>query len=147
MSNATETFKVEQYLSNGGFFEKWMPIGQRFALKELIKGEEGAFFVERLVAIKKRIEQMHQTYGQSGAEDPVAHLKYFGGPVTAYITEKDKGENGDWTADVDQMQAFGQICILPNYPELGYVSIQELIENGIELDLHFEPTALSALKD
>jgi hypothetical protein len=147
MVNATDFFKIEQALSNGGFFEKWIPVAQRFALKELIKGEEGDFFVERLKVIKKCIEEMPQTYGQDGVKDPIAYLKYFGGPVTAYITEKDKGEDGDWTPSVDQIQAYGQVEILPNYPERGYIGIQELIEAGVELDLHFEPVALSALKD
>lgn len=146
MSNATDTFKVKQYLSNGGFFEKWMSISQRFVLKELVGGEEGAYFVERLLAIKKRIEEMPQTYGQDGVEDPVAHLKYFGGPVTAYITEKDMGGMAQWTPGVNQIQAYGRVCILPGYPEFGFVNVQELIEAEIELDLHFEPTPISQIK-
>jgi hypothetical protein len=146
--NATEKFQVDQYLSNGGFFEKWMPFAQRYVLKDLIKGEEGAWFVERLLAIKRRIEQMPKTHDTNGQEDPVAHLKYFGGPVTAYITEKDVGDDPEagWQPDAEQIQAYGRIGILPSYPEMGYICLIELIEIGIELDLHFEPTPISQIK-
>lgn len=148
MPNATDVFQAQQWLANGGFFENWISLAQRQVLKELIKGEEGAHFLERLQVLKRRIEQMPVTYGTSEQDDPIGHLKYFGGPVTAYILEKDVGDNldGPWTPDTVQIQALGRICVLPNYPEVGYVCIQELIEAGVELDLDFEPEELSKIK-
>lgn len=148
-STQEERIKMIEDLGHKGFWKNWMPIGQRQAIGHIIaKSEEREWFIQRLKTLRERIEQMPKTYDTNGQEDPVAHLKYFGGPVTAYITEKDVGDNldGPWTPDTEQIQAYGRIGILPSYPEMGYVGIQELIENGIELDLHFEPTPISQIK-
>jgi hypothetical protein len=40
----------------------------------------------------------------------------------------------------EQLQAFGLACMFEK--ELGYISIAELLRNGAELDLHFEPRAI-----
>lgn len=148
MSTVEQRIKLIEDLGHDGFWKNWMPIGQRQAIGHIIvKGEEREWFIKRLAVLHARISSMPETHENESVDDPVAHLKYFGGPVTAYITEKDCGDDGEWQLYTEQTQAFGRIEILPNYPELGYISIQELTEAGAELDLHFEPTALSALKD
>ena len=50
-----------------------------------------------------------------------------------YITERDMEE--------DQLQAFGMIN-----NEIGYISIEGLINNGVELDYHWTPVTLKVLK-
>jgi hypothetical protein len=59
-----------------------------------------------------------------------------------YITERDIGDGDDDT----QHQAFGLADLGVGEPELGYISIAELIDNNVELDLHFDPTPISQLK-
>lgn len=106
---------------------------QRKALHELLTGEEGAWFAEKIIALAKHIETMPATYGQDGIDDPTAHLRYFLGSATWLITEKD--------SEGEQLQAFGWADL--GDPELGYISLVEILAHGAELDLHFEPCALS----
>ena len=47
------------------------------------------------------------------------------------------------TEDV-QFDAYGYANLGYGY-EAGYISIQELIENGVELDFYFEPKPISSL--
>jgi hypothetical protein len=45
-----------------------------------------------------------------------------------------------------QHQAFGLADLYGDGGELGYISIVELIESGIDFDLHFEPITMGELK-
>lgn len=65
-------------------------------------------------------------------------MHYFTSNGDFYITEKD--------IDDGVTQAFGLASIGDSYPELGYISITELVKNGAEIDLHFEPKTLSEIK-
>lgn len=39
------------------------------------------------------------------------------------------------------------LCIIGDcYPEIGYISIAELVKNGAEIDLHFDPKTLGEIK-
>jgi hypothetical protein len=58
------------------------------------------------------------------------HLhNYSIGNCNWYITEKD--------SEKEQVQAFG-LADLGYGPEYGYISIEELLENGVMLDFHYE---------
>lgn len=148
MTTATDCFVAEQYLSNDGLLDQFMPVSQRFALKELIKGEEGEFFVQKVLELAKTIRDMpktHETDFQQ-TKDKMAHLHYFRGGVDAWIVEKDVG---DGTPDTRQYQAFGTITLFGGgieEAEWGYISIQELIENGVELDLHWTPKQMKEIR-
>jgi len=48
---------------------------------------------------------------------------------------------GDESGDPAQHQAFG-LASMGDDPELGYISICELIELGVELDLYFTPVPI-----
>lgn len=82
------------------------------------------------------------TYNTEDIEtaDKVLHLHYFGGGVDAWIVERDVGDDpaGDGTGP--QLQAFGKITVMGGWrdAEWGYISIAELIENGVELDFYWE---------
>ena len=105
------------------------------------RGEEGQFFKDKLCSLAKLIESMPKTYEQDGKGDKaVVSLHYFRGQMDWYITEKDVDSDGE-----GQIQAFG-LCNLGYGAELGYVSIAELIENGVELDLYFKPRTLAEIK-
>lgn len=123
----------------------FMPRAQmRFLEKDLLGGEEAQFFMDKIAELAGIIEAMPATYEQDGkGGDAVAHLHYFLGHSHWYILEKDK-------EGVGTEQAFGYAVLNGDLvcAELGYISIDELCEIGIEvqLDFHFEPQPLSQIK-
>ena len=118
--------------------DQFMNVQQAKTLADLVKGEEGEFFAEKIQQLEHTINTMPKTYEQDGkGDDAVAYLHYFIGGADWYITEKDMEE--------EQHQAFGLASI--QCVELGYISIVELLANNVELDLHFEPTTIGEFKN
>ena len=85
-------------------------------------------------------------YGQDGkGTEATVFVKWFGGPCTWLITEYDPGER----------IAFGWCDLGVGFPELGYVSLDEVLSlrippigARIERDLYFTPRSLrDAVKD
>lgn len=106
-----------------------------------VRGEEGQFFKDKFVEVAKVIEGMPKTYDTDGQGDKaIAYLHYFKGAGDWYITEKDSDTDGE-----GQIQAFGY-ADLGQGGELGYISIKELIESGVELDLYWSPKSIGAIK-
>lgn len=74
---------------------------------------------------------------------------YIGGSVDAWIVERDVGDS-KYQAEIDpQHQAFGPITLRGESigeSEWGYISIQELIDNGVELDLYWTPKPVREVK-
>ncbi|MCK9551152.1 DUF2958 domain-containing protein [Aquamicrobium sp.] len=94
-------------------------------------------------SVKQRMidtfRSMPKTYEQDGKGDKaVAYLHYFHSSIDWYITEKDMEE--------EQLQAFGLVSFHGQCPEIGYISIPELLDNDIEIDLYFEPKTLCEIK-
>lgn len=111
---------------------------QLSAIGSAIRGEESQFFKDKLIEIANVIQTMPKTYGQDGMGDKaIAYLHYFKGSGDWHITERDM-EN-------EQLQAFG-LANLGYGGELGYISIQELIGAGVELDLHWTPKTIEAIR-
>lgn len=115
----------------------------------LMHGEEGCFFIDKMIELDRRIADMPVTYGQSEERDPIAYLHYFLGGSDWYITEKDmEGEGTE--------QAYGYACLNRDVmnAEFGFISIVELRSIVIrqlamitvDLDFHFEPTPMSVIK-
>lgn len=103
-----------------------------------IRGEEGQFFKNKLIEIANVIQTMPKTYGQDGMGDKaIAYLHYFKGSGDWHITEKDMED--------EQLQAFG-LANIGYGGELGYISIEELIDAGVELDLYWEPKTIGEIK-
>ena len=109
-------------------------------LESIIDGcrsEEKPFFFEKLAEMSTLVKTMPKTGEQENkGDEAIAYLHYFVGAFDWYISEKDMLD--------DQIQAFGLGSM--GYPEYGYISIAELIENNVELDLHFKPEQLKVLK-
>jgi len=106
------------------------------------RGEEHEFFKDKFVEMADLVTNMPKTYEQDGKGDQaIVYLHYFLGSADWYITEKDKGDG----EDTRQIQAFGY-ADLGYGGELGYISIEELIENSVELDLHWTPKTLAEVK-
>ena len=136
--------------SETGFFRHWMGRSQRMAIAQAIRGEEGQYFIDLLVNLKYVIENMPRTYETEKLhmKDKVVHLRYFGDSVDAWIVERDVGDS-EYQGEIGpQYQAFGPITLYGESigdSEWGYISISDLIQNGVELDFHFEPCRVADL--
>ncbi len=111
---------------------------QLSVIGELGYSEERRYIFSKLVVLAKIVENMPTTYQTEGqGEQAVAYLHYFTQGCDWYISERD--------CEIEQLQAFGKADLGMGYPELGYISIVELLECGAELDLHWQPRMLSEI--
>lgn len=107
-------------------------------MRTLSRGEEGKFFTDKMKELAQTFATMPKPYKTDGqGENAMAVLHYFGRGGDWYIVERDSTD--------EQHQAFGITCLTGEYPEKGYISIAELIENGVELDLHWVPKPIGEL--
>ena len=105
----------------------------------LCKGEEGQFFIDKLAELQALITGMPKTYDQNGKGDnAIVYLHYFKNGADWFVTEKDMEEK--------QLQAFGLADIFRDGGELGYISIEELLKNNVELDYHWTPKTLGEVR-
>jgi len=114
---------------------------QRQCVTSLLTGEEGQFFIDKLVTLAAVVAKIPTTYAQESLGDQaLVHLHYFIGGADWYITERDVDTDG-----AGQIQAFGMVN-MGHGPEMGYVSIPEILAAGAELDFYFTPKTLAAIK-
>lgn len=107
-----------------------------------LRGEESKHFQDKFMEYGERIAAMPKTYEQDGLGDQaVAYLHYFSPSADWYITEKD----AETPEEPGQHQAFG-LADLGYGCELGYISIVELVENNVELDMYFTPRKLAEIR-
>ena len=119
----------------------YLSVAQMKVINTFTKGEEGEWFLNKVIEIAEVIKTMPVTYAQNGKGDQaVVHLHYFHHGSDWYITEK------DMDGGVDQAFGFAILNGDTQNAELGYISIAELVESGVELDLHFEACTLEAVK-
>ena len=121
--------------------------GQQLAcVRDLMRGEEGDFFREKMVELARVVDAMPKTGETDGqGEDAIVHIHYFAGSqANWYITEKDVGCADDEPSDL-QSQAFGKADLFGDGGELGYISIAEIIANNGELDFHWTPKPLKEI--
>ena len=112
---------------------------QAAALRAGLKGEEGDFFREKIAELEARIQAMPITYQTDRQDDQaIAYLHYFSAGANWYISELDSDPDG-----AGQVQAFGLADLYGDGGDWGYISIAELVENGVELDLHWKPKPLA----
>lgn len=108
---------------------------QLSCLGDMCRGPERQFGIDKIVELGEIVSGMPKTYEQDGKGDgAVIYLHYFLGGCDWFITEKDELP--------DQRQAFG-LADLGFGPELGYISIVELLENGAELDFYYRPRTIA----
>lgn len=121
-----------------GRLHDFIGAGQRAAILAGLRGEERAAFAEIVRDMCARLDAAPTTYETDGqGYAATAFLHYFIGGCDWWILELDRGADGDTPADF-QRQAFG-ITSLGFEPEMGYISISEVLAIGAELDLHFAP--------
>lgn len=105
-------------------------------------GEDAKHYTRIAAEMVKTIVTMPETYDQDGkGDDAIVYLHYFLGGNDWYITEKDCDPDGD-----GQIQAFGLANLWGGYPELGYISIKELIDANVELDLYWHPKSVGEVR-
>lgn len=123
---------------NLNILKRFLGEPQRRILKSLLTGEEGAHFAAILSEYAERISTMPKTYQTDGqGDDAMVHLHYFRGNGEWFIIETDQEE--------EQLQTYGY-ADLGGGGECGYINIEELCANGVELDLYFEPKPLREIK-
>ena len=121
--------------SNLEFLKKFISPVQIKIITDILNSDEREYAKEKIDYFFDLIQKMPKTYETDGQEDKaVAHLHYFLNNSDFYVIEKDK--------EIEQLQAFGLVSLNSNYPELGYINIQELLEVGFELDLNWTPKTL-----
>lgn len=128
------------------FLRSFIGTSQMSAVIQGLIGEERQYFVDKMLELEKLIKGMPHTYQQDGKGDKaIAYLHYFRGDMNWFVTEKDKGASTDEVKGA-QLQAFGLANYHGNEPELGYISIQALVQNNVELDFHWTPKTLAEIK-
>lgn len=136
MKNSTLAIKAKDLLK--GKLANFITTYQRAVILTMLPSEEGEYFVNKILKLNETIDAMPEPYQTDGmGEDAIVHLHYFLGSGHWYIIEKDSSE--------EQHQAFG-LADLGYGGELGYISIQELIENEAELDMYWNPKTLKKVK-
>lgn len=87
-----DKFMAAQHLSNGGLLEKFMPIDQRFTLKEQLKSEEGAGVAQAVLKTVHRILATPLTYQTDHIHMPekTVHLHYCRGGMSLFIPLSEK---------------------------------------------------------
>lgn len=121
---------------------------RRVVTDHIREAEERQHFVEVMERLATTVATMPRTYHQNGKGDQaIAYLHYFTRGTDIWITEKDQGSPAD-AADEFQSQAYGFVRHghMPDCADTGYVSLPEILSCGAELDFHFTPTTLSAIK-
>lgn len=137
MKNSLKAKSLNALSAIQPFFSK----SQLFVIKHACQGEEGGFFMQKVIDIEKLIASMPVTYEQDGAgDDAMVYLHYFRGGSEWYITEKDVLGG--------VAQAFGYAVLNGDmvFAELGYISIAELTDCNVEFDLYFSPEKLGVIK-
>lgn len=120
----------------------FVPRNQLAFMADACRGPEKEFFMQKFVDLAELINTMPKTYEQDGkGDDAIAYLHYFCGGNHWFITEKDC-ENGG----VDQAFGYAILNEDDECAELGYISIKELTDCIVELDLHFTPKSLATIK-
>jgi hypothetical protein len=112
---------------------------QGSVIQTLFRGEERQYFFDKICELHQAIQAMPKTYDQDGlGSKAVVHLHYFYRHADWYITEKDVLQN--------QSQAFG-LADLGYGGEMGYISLIEITGLGAELDFHWTPKTLAAVRE
>lgn len=98
---------------------------------------ETSLAIEVLYERFMKCPRTYQTDGNKGKA--VCQFRYFAEDSEYHIVELD-------VSGPPHHQAYGYGSLNGYYPELGYISIPELMSAGFELDLQFVPQTLSELK-
>ena len=105
----------------------------------ILQSEESDFFATTVDEVANRVADMPNLYAQDGeGKKAIAHLHYFLGNYDAWITELNLGTR----------IAFGKASFGgASEAEYGYISLQELFDNNVELDLYWTPKPIGEISE
>jgi len=134
--------KTNEALKTLDMLNKFKVIGmlQYRTLREFIlQSEESDFFATTVDEVANRVADMPNLYAQDGeGKKAIAHLHYFLGNYDAWITELNLGTR----------EAFGKASFGgASEAEYGYISLQELFDNNVELDLYWTPKPIGEISE
>lgn len=114
---------------------------QRSVMADVLRGEEREWMADTVIALAERIEKMPVTYATDGqGKNAIVYLHYFGTSSNFYITEKDVDAKAIFNSgDYDQSFGWANLYGGMKSAEMGYISIKELADNNVELDLYWTP--------
>lgn len=117
---------------------KVIGILQYRTLREFIlQSEESDFFATTVDEVANIVADTPDLHSQDGAgEKAIVHLHYFLGNFDAWITELNLGTR----------IAFGKASFSgASDAEYGYIRLQELFDNNVELDLYWTPKPINEI--
>ena len=119
---------------------RFMARNQAQSLLEMLDDQEAPRYAAKIVELSETIKAMPLTHDQAGAGyEAVAHLHYFSGATHCYVFEK------DFMGGVQNATALTVVRGDLERAEIGFVSIAEMVERGLGLDLDFTPCTLGAI--
>ncbi len=108
-------------------------------LTENLNSDERGYFKSKINEMFNIVTTMPKVYEQDGkGDDAIVYLHYFAKGMDWFITERDLSD--------EQFQAFGLVSMDIEYPELGYIPINNLLRFGVELDLNWTSKTLKEVK-
>ena len=132
--------RMNQAIDNVKVLKQFISPSQLHVLGAGTRGEEKGFFFDKIQELAELFTTMPKTYETDGqGDDAIVHLHYFNGSQDWYIIERDMED--------EQYQAFGMADIGFGLSSSGgYISLIELMECNIELDLHWTPKTKREVK-
>lgn len=132
--------KTNEALKTLDMLNKFKIIGtlQYRTLREFIlQSEESDFFATIVGEVANIVADTPDLYSQEDAgEKAIVRLHYFLSNYDAWITELNLGT----------CEAFGKASFAgASEAEYGYISLQELFDNNVELDLYWTPKPISEI--
>ncbi len=108
-------------------------------IRDGIRGEEGEYFIEKVIDLAAQIKSVPKLYAQDGlGNGATVYLHYFRGNQDLWFTELDPKEllGFGWANMGDD-----------NCAEFGYTNIADIVADGrMELDMHWQQKTLYAVK-
>lgn len=121
----------EEMSSRFSILKQFVSDGQRRELSRALRGEEAEFFIDKVRELSDAFRSMPKTYETDGqGDEAVVSLHYFKNGCDWYIVERDSED--------EQCQAFGYVN-MGHGLECGYISLLELMENDVKIDLYWTP--------
>lgn len=131
ITNTYDAIEGLKSLMLGGF----VGVNQLTTMTDVLESEECECMYGVIANLVNTIATMPQTYeSDERGMNAIVYLHYFNEGMDWFITEKDML--------AEQRQAFGYADFHDENAEFGYISISDIVENNVEIDLYWKPKTL-----